>query len=174
MGTKYTPASDVKEIANDLIEKYHHHLKDIRIEYVMSDKTPKSGGKEVWGQVRKIGSLPAFLAADQDHQKAGDAEPFFVMIISEPIWENLLPTKKTALVDHELCHCGVEVDDEGKVKLTLIPHDLEEFTSIVRRYGLWRDDLRDFVNTAKPHQYDHHHTELESFKEHLDEFNQKS
>jgi len=165
MATKYTPASDVRKIAEELIEKYHPHLQDVRIEYVMGDKAPKSSGKEVWGFVRKVGSLPAYLASDDDHKKAGEVEAFFVMVISEPVWEKLNTEKRTALIDHELCHCGVEVDDEGNGKLTLIPHDLEEFTSIVRRYGLWRDDVRDFINTAKPHQ----HSEMEDFRGHLDE-----
>lgn len=149
MATKYTPAPDVKKIAEELIPKYHHHLENIRIEYVMADKAPKHGGKEVWGYVRKISSLPAYLAAEPSDQKDGQTESFFVMVISEPVWVNLMPDKRIALVDHELCHCGVEVDDEGNSKLILIPHDLEDFTSIVRRYGLWREDVRDFVNTVK-------------------------
>jgi hypothetical protein len=149
MATKYTPAPDVRKIAEDLIPKYHPHLTNVRIEYAFGDKTPKHGGKEVWGYVRKISSLPAYLASQPGDQKAGDTTPFFVMVISEDVWVNLYPDKRTALVDHELCHCGVEVDDEGNHKLILIPHDMEEFSSIVRRYGLWREDVRDFVNTAK-------------------------
>ena len=149
MATKYTPAPDVRAIAEDLIPKYHQHLDGVRIEYVMGDKTPKHGGKETWGYVRKVSSLPAYLASDPADQKGGDVAPFFVMVISEPVWVNLMPDKRVALVDHELCHCGVEVDDEGNSKLVTIPHDLEEFTSIVRRYGLWREEVRDFFHTAK-------------------------
>lgn len=148
MATKYTPAPDVKSIADELIVKYHPHLDGVRIEYVMGDKTPRRGGKDVWGFVKKISSLPAYLAADKNDQKSGDVSPFFVMVISEPIWVNLYPDKRTALVDHELCHCGVEVDDEGNSKLTLIPHDLEEFVAIVRRYGLWMEDVKDFVTAV--------------------------
>ena len=161
MPTKYTSAPDVKAIAEELIPKYHPHLENVRIEYVLSDKTPKQGGKEVWGFVRKVTNLPAFLASKPNEQKAGDFSPFFVMVISEPVWLNLFPDKRTALVDHELCHCGVEVDDEGNLKLTMIPHDLEEFTRIVDRYGLWYESVRDFFNTAKKTKQNDGELELE-------------
>jgi hypothetical protein len=48
-------------------------------------------------------------------------------------------------VDHELTHC--DVDEEGK--LSLRPHDLEEFNVIVRRYGLWRAEVQLFLEAAR-------------------------
>ena len=65
------------------------------------------------------------------------------------------------MVDHELCHAWAEVkqkkDDsdsdeeletDNPVRLGVKPHDLEEFSCIVRRHGLWRDDIQDFVEAA--------------------------
>lgn len=144
----FSPAPEVKEIAEQLIPKFHGHLKDfsVRIEYVFIDKIPKKGGKEVWGYVQKVTNLNAFLAKDNP-----DSDPFFVMVISSPIWEILSKNGKTALVDHELCHCGAklqEKEEESVVKLYLIPHDLEEFNAINRRYGLWQDE----VNREEPEE----------------------
>lgn len=145
----YREAPQVKKIAEELIEKYHHHLIDfdVRIDYVFVDKTPKIGGKEVWGKCQKISSLNAFLAGENE-----DCDPFFVIIISEPVWDVLPPDKRRALVDHELCHTWSEASQkedtdgsEDAVKLSLNPHDLEEFTCIVRRHGLWREDVEAFV-----------------------------
>lgn len=155
---EFRPAPEVEEIAKDLIQKYHGHLLDfnVRIEYVFSNKTPKKGGKEVWAYVRKMSSLNAYLAGtDEDNGSGGD---FFVMVVSEPVWEILPPNKRTPLVDHELCHLWAEADQvdeddadaigEDPVKLSLNPHDVEEFSPIVRRWGLWREDVEDFVNAA--------------------------
>jgi len=142
----------VKQIAEDLIPKYHQHLIDfdVRIEYVFIDKTPKAKGREVWGTCRKISNLNAFLANGQD-----GSDPFFVITISEPVWEVLPPKSKIALVDHELCHAWAEAQQdeetdgsEDVVKLSLRPHDLEEFSCVVRRHGLWRDDIQAFVDAA--------------------------
>lgn len=150
--TNYRPAPEVKKIAEELIPKYHQHLLDfnVRIEYVFSDKTPKSKGRETWGSCRKVSSLNAFLANAQD-----GTDPFFVIVISEPVWEILPHAARVALVDHELCHAWAEADqnedDDGSddpVKLSTKPHDLEEFACIVRRHGLWRDDVRSFVEAA--------------------------
>ena len=148
---KYRPAVEVKEIADRLIPKYHSHLIDfsVRLEYVFVDKTPKSKGVEVWGTCRKVTSLNAFLANQQE-----GSDPFFVITISEPVWDVLPPEKREALVDHELCHAWSEAsqnedDDEADpVKMSVRPHDLEEFSCIVRRHGLWRDGVKAFVEAA--------------------------
>lgn len=153
--SSYKPAPEVKEIAEDLIQKYHQHLIDysIKIEYVFVDKTPKSNGREVWGKCKKVTSLNAYLASP-DPNKEGSGDPFFVIIISEPIWDLLSKDKKIALVDHELCHAWAEEnqkedDDESPpFKVSIKPHDLEEFSCIVRRHGLWREDVKEFIDSA--------------------------
>jgi len=148
---QHRPALEVAEIATNLVEKYHRHLLDfdVKLEYVFVDKTPKRNGKEVWGTCRKVSSLNAFLAGDDD-----GSDPFFVIVISEPIWDILPPDTRKALIDHELCHAWAkanqkEDDDEADpVKLSLRPHDVEEFACIIRRHGLWREDIQDFVDAA--------------------------
>ena len=149
MSTKYDPAPEVKKIADELISKYHSHLLDfsVKMEYRFIDKIPKKGGKEVWGTCRKISSLPASLAAGNP-----DGDPFFCIVISKPIWDVLPDEKRVTLVDHEITHAFVEYNDDDEnpvVKLSIKPHDLEEFVSIVKRYGMWRQDIEEFVNLAK-------------------------
>lgn len=156
--SKFDPAPEVQQIAEELIPKYHQHLVDfdVRIRYVFANKTPKSKGREVWGTCRKISGLNAFLEGQGD----GD-EPFFVVTISRDVWDVLPHDKKVALVDHELCHAWAEVkqakeeadadaeiEQDNPVKLSVKPHDLEEFSCIVRRHGLWREDIEDFVDAA--------------------------
>lgn len=148
--TYYKHAQEVEDIAIDLIQKYHGHLTDfdVHLEYVFVSKAPKRNGKEIWGQCRKVTGFNAHIA----EQNGG--EPFYVILISEPVWDILPQDKRTALVDHELCHAWAEAnqkedDDEiDPVKLSLRPHDLEEFSAIVRRHGIWREDIDAFVEAA--------------------------
>jgi hypothetical protein len=158
MAVKFFPAPEVEKIAEDLIPKYHEHLINfqVRIRYVFIDKAPKSKGKEIWGTCRKISGLNAFLEGGGD-----DDEAFFVITISHDVWEILPHDKRVALVDHELCHAWAEVkqakdeadadaeiEQDNPVKLSVKPHDLEEFACIVRRHGLWRDSIEEFVEAA--------------------------
>lgn len=154
---KYFEAPEVAEVAQELIANYHQHLIDfdVKIRYVFVDKTPNSKGKEVWGTCRKVSGLNAYLEGESP-----DGDAFFVITISKDIWDILPSDKKRALVDHELCHAWAEVkqlknesDDsdfetDNPVKLSVKPHDLEEFSCIVRRHGLWREDIEEFVNAA--------------------------
>lgn len=155
---KFFEAPEVKALADDLIDKYHRHLLDysVKLRYVFTDKTQKSKGKEVWGTCRKVSGLNAYLEGESP-----DGDPFFVITISKDVWDILPDDKKLALVDHELCHAWAEakqqkddgdsdedLETDNPVKLSVMPHDLEEFSCIVRRHGLWRDDVKAFVAEA--------------------------
>ena len=96
--------------------------------------------KLVFATTKKIMGLNAALAKNDD--------PFFCIVISHPVWEVLPQKHRDALVDHELCHCGVEVDEKGEVKLVLRNHDVQEFSEIVRRYGPWNPDVQEFLNAV--------------------------
>lgn len=143
MAKEFQPAPEVAEIARELIDLYHSHLGPVRIEYVFILEAPKVNGKLVWARAKKIGGLNAWLA--QENQKElTEPEEFFVIEVVKPIWQQLDEKARKALTDHELTHCWV--DEKGK--LSIHPHDLEEFNSIVRRWGLWRDDVQLFFEAG--------------------------
>jgi putative metallopeptidase len=60
--------------------------------------------------------------------------------------ENIDGKQRRALVDHELNHLNIDIDTG---KYSLLPHDLEEFSGIVRRHGLWRDSVKFFIEAAR-------------------------
>jgi len=155
---KYAPAPAVQEIGDKLVAQYHQHLLDcaVRVEYVFRDDVPKKNGKEVLGVARKISNLASFLAgSEHEKNEAETGEPFFCIVISYPWWHALNPAQREALVDHELCHCLAEfVEDENgeptkEVRLKIGGHDVEEFSDVVRRHGLWLSDVRSFAQTIK-------------------------
>lgn len=140
---EYSDAPEVRAIAKDIIASHHRHLLNATIRYVFRDEAAKKGSKVILGTARKIGGLNAFLASS--HLDMNEAEDFFVIEIAADEWQHLDHKQRAALVDHELMHC--DVDEDGKLKM--VPHDLEEFTSIVRRHGLWKEDVRDFAHEVQ-------------------------
>lgn len=148
----YTPAPQVRRLADDLILDHHKHLMGVPIRYVFVDPVPTSKGKQVWGRARKVSGLNAFLAAGvgEDEIVHEDSDwSFFVIEIARDIWDHLEPAGRRALVDHELCHCDIGEDSEGNRKLVTRAHDVEEFQEVVRRHGLWRSDVERFASAVQ-------------------------
>lgn len=154
--TTYRPASEVRRIAEDLIPKYHADLADVRIDYVFRDAAAKSRGGTVWGKARKIGGLNAYLASiESDVSDVVDVEDFFVIEIAEDIWATLDTKQRVALVDHELCHFGIDYDEKrDEAKLVMRAHDVEEFRDIVERHGLWAEPLTSMAKAMTQQQLD--------------------
>lgn len=156
MAATYRPAPAVERIAKDLIARHHTDLHGVPIRYVFRSEAAKKAGKVVFGTARKISGLNAYLAADDVDEAGYGAEDFFVIEIAEDVWSVLDSDQRVALVDHELCHCSLEVTDDGTVKLGIRPHDLEEFRAVVERHGLWEPEVELFaeVLVAQPKLFD--------------------
>lgn len=142
MPQEYAPVPEVAKVTRQLINNEHSHLGPVRIEYVFVSECPKVAGKIQWGRAKKVSGLNAYLASE--NQEPGIPDEFFVIEIVRPVWTQLDEKSKKALIDHELTHCWVD-DEDG---LSIKPHDLEEFNAIVRKYGLWRDDVELFIEAA--------------------------
>lgn len=149
MTVEYEPAAEAAKIAKGVIKDHHRHLTEVRIEYVFRDKHQTSNGREVWAKTRKVAGLHAYLAAESEHVDAEAGEPFFVVELAKDIWQILNKGQREALIDHELCKCSAEFNDDGDVALKVKPHDLEEFRAVVERRGLWRPDVTEFLRAAK-------------------------
>lgn len=135
----YAKAEAPELIGQQLIAKYHTHLATAKMCYIFRSKAKKSGSKVVLGTASKLSDKLKVLA-DFD----------FIIEIGHDEWNSLNPQQQQALVDHELCHCGGEEDEQtGDMKWKILPHDLEEFREIVGRYGFWKTDIKDFVQSVR-------------------------
>jgi putative metallopeptidase len=146
MPQEYSPAPEVEDVARDLIHLYHTHLATVRIDYVFATEALKEKGKIVLGRAKKVSGLNAYIAAKDRGYESSQPEEFFVIEIHRGSWLQLSEKQRKALCDHELHHLDVDLDTN---KLSLKPHDLEEFNAIVRRYGLWQPDVEFFVRAAR-------------------------
>lgn len=77
----------------------------------------------------------------------------FVIILNFEAWAGFDKPKKLALLDHELMHADQAVDKDGEPKVDpkgrkvwrIRKHDVEEFSAIVKRHGIWKRDLEQFA-----------------------------
>ncbi len=146
-------APEAEAIAQTLKEKYHTHLLGVRVDCCFRSETQKTKGKRVLGSAAKTTIREEFLGRRGRNETGQFTAPehYFVLVFSEPEWKVLSDDQRIALVDHELCHCGVTEDGEGNRKLKLLPHDIEEFAAVVRRHGLYKGDIEQFAKSLRPH-----------------------
>lgn len=132
MATWFENAPSAAEIARELIEDHHEHLRQALIRFVFRHSTNWSRqGEVVLGSTRRPGALEVFLSGH---------ELDFVIVLNAGEWSAMTPEQQKAEVDHELSHCGRNDKDEW----CLWPHDVEEFAAVIDRHGLWRRNLETF------------------------------
>ena len=129
----YWRDSALDKLAEEVRMKHHEHLHDAEISYLMTKKPMNRGGKAIAGKAKLSKGLIGF------YSKAD-----FIIIIDAAYWDNFDVPQRRALVDHELKHCSYEDHEEGNRTWIIRGHDIEEFTDIVDRHGLWHDDLKTF------------------------------
>lgn len=132
MPKEYFPAPEIERIAERLIEIFKPELEAFTIRYVFNADNPTKDGREVTALARKITGLNAYLA--------GEPDGFFVLEFGRPAFEELTEAQLVAVVHHELCHFGIS--DTGN--LWIIPHDVEEFSEVVKIHGAYDLNLMIF------------------------------
>lgn len=139
MAKTYEQAEAVEQIANGLIPNYKPDLVEARIMYVFVDKAGTKNGREIWGKAKKV---PAFWD--------WYAEKDFLIEVALDKWNELDANQRTALVAHLLEHCIGEADEEtADMKWKIRDPEVQEFTSVLQRYGVWHSGLVDFVSAAQ-------------------------
>jgi len=99
----------------------------VRVAYLSSYEEKKKSGKAVLGE--------CVLVRDQYRW----CVPYdFMIFIYEPNCIDLNKEQKRILIMHELMHIGVDQDADD-IKFKIVPHDVEEFWYIIRKYGLTWD-----------------------------------
>lgn len=133
--TKWSEASqEVLNIAQDMIGQYHPDLVDASIGFLFRDKAGTSGNKMVLGHAEKVSDrLRPYLDYD------------FIIWLSEEDFIAMTEERKEAIIDHELCHITITEDGDRK----MVRHDVEEFTAIIERHGLWNWDLIEMGDQVK-------------------------
>ena len=138
---KITIAHDAKSIASELIAEVHPHLRMARILYLFTTKQMKKCDAVILGKAKKLSVLEKFLTSGNESVEAGFD---FILQFDLNEWTDLTEAQRRALVDHELCHCGIS-DNGWKLRA----HDVEEFAAVIQRHGFWKRDVRAFGEIAQ-------------------------
>ncbi len=130
---------EIEEMARKIIAQHHSDLVEAKIEFIEKDGEWNSKGKIKLGSAQKVSDkMKALINA------------VFIITINGPVWNQLQKEEKEALLDHELCHCvKVGEDKFGNPKWDINSHDVEEFSAIIRRHGLWKPDLVQFGKNVR-------------------------
>jgi len=149
----------------------HSHLEHARIGVLLTNVEYTYKGKRVCGQAEeaKPTGANAWKKAQQRQQLerwfgdwfSGQLPDFLITLDAQYIDMQMQrgnPGAVCALVEHELYHCAQATDRNGmpafddrtgRPKWTIAPHDVEEFTGVIERYGGVTDELTRTVKAAK-------------------------
>ena len=131
---EWMEAPAVEELAKQLIEKYHGHLAHAKIKYLFRQGKWSSQDKTTWAKAYKVSERDNFLTGYD-----------FYVIVNLDVWNELGQESRTALIDHELSHCG----QNEKYEWCIWGHDVEDFAAVVRRHGLWNEDVKKYLQAAE-------------------------
>src|ERR1035437_6723825 len=137
----------IYEMMREIIVQSHDHLKDARIALALNlNWKADIDGRLVLGKCKK--------GSDLDRELHGFD---FVILLNLEAFKTMTEEMRRALIDHELTHAQVKLDDEtgkpmederGRVCYRTRKHDIEEFHEIVARHGIYKSDIKEFVRTA--------------------------
>jgi len=125
---KFWDAVEPKELATKLIEAGNFNFPtNTPILYVFVDKA-----KKFWGKCQLVSGVHQFASGYQ-----------YMIQFNNEVWQTLTAVQREALVFHELLHVFY---DSERDKYSIAEHDVEEFVRVVHKYGLWREDVKKFMD----------------------------
>lgn len=154
---QYELSTEVGKVAKAVIKEHLNDLSSKQIVYVTQEKKDdKTGvaiaqmrkGKPVFGDIKLIGGLNAFLASGADRTDHNGPTPFPVLVVSRHAWDLMKPEQRKAFVHQQLNRLDYDLDTG---KPSLVDYDVKEFSVIAKLYGAWNDHLSRFLKTAKQH-----------------------
>lgn len=129
----YETSEELRSLGESVIKAFPEELRtivdfDVKIGYVLSYEAKKDKGKAIAADCRKVtGTYTAYLPFD------------FIITFYEPNMYYMTKNQKQILMLHELKHIGI-----GERGLRVEPHNIEDFESILRRFGLsWNHNGND-------------------------------
>jgi len=139
---------------DELVDKHHEDLDNagarIALAWCLSWKADVDGHVTL-GKCKRASDLDRELYAYD-----------FVLLLNQEWFEDAAVTdaQRRALIDHELSHAAVKLDkdgepvedERGRTVFRTVKHDIEEFSAVVARHGIYKRDLEAFaraLNQAK-------------------------
>ena len=136
--SRYYLAPAIRAVADTIISRYHPHLQEAAIAYLLRRGAWKRRGHVVTGKA---------VAAPEQWRYLSGCD--LALIINEEVWQGLGNKGREVLLDHELSHfTAPTADKRGNLHWALREHDLQEFSEVVKRHGVCCGDHRRLVAAA--------------------------
>lgn len=143
--------SAVYELLESVRKKWHWDgLSKCRLAVAWQfEVKPDSDGRLMLGKAK--------VASELEHRLHG---VHAVIVLNFDAWHNQLkPHQREAVIDHELCHIQPQIDSDGHQKtdssgrllFRLRRHEIEEFSEVVARHGIYKKDLERMYAAARRH-----------------------
>jgi len=134
MSDVWEAGKDVMAVVQHYIANHHPTLasvdKDIAV--LFKEKATKRGGQVVLGTSKKAPHILDILGRKDTNFK-------FIIEIAADEWATLTNAQQGALIDHLLCACRVEIDEEtAELKCSIASPDVAFFWDELKRHGDWR------------------------------------
>lgn len=128
MDTEFYKESEKYKLIAEKVINEHDELawipNCVNIAYCSSLKEKTRNGGDVYGECKKVEEVyKVFIPYD------------FIIIIYDQICFKMTDEQLEILLYHELLHVGINEKD-GKTEYKINPHDVEDFSVILRQYGL--------------------------------------
>lgn len=140
----YTLDKGLEDLAKQIIQAHRPYLGHVKIAFMFRPEASVSDDKVVAGMCIRVDDRNRVIH-DQD----------FIIEIAKDVWDDAPSIEfKTAIMDHELGHCGLRMSEDGDViydektnrpKTYLKKHDIEEFADVFERHGAYHANLREFM-----------------------------
>lgn len=138
----------------------HSHLSDAKLGMIWTNVPNAKNMRSVAGQAEKMppmamGKWQRARAAAQIEGWFGEL-PDFLLTFDAGAASVMDDASFCALVEHELYHCGQEIDQygmpkfrtDGRPAFAIRGHDVEEFVGVVSRYGAAASGVEQMVEAA--------------------------
>lgn len=136
-------AVEAYELLDELLTHFHAPLEGARIEIAwLRNVKADADGRLRLGKPIKSADLPRQLHGVD-----------WIVALNRQAMGMFNSAQRRALIDHELCHVDLarnaktgetRTDALGRTVMRVRKHDIEEFREVVRRHGLYTDDLKQF------------------------------
>lgn len=145
-----------------LTNPHHEHLQSASIGWLWTNTTAEHRGRRIAGEAQMLKEAPAKwaqLRTEMQLRQWFGHLPTFLITLDANYAREAPDDAFCALVEHELYHCGQEVDEFGSPKFkqsgepsfTMRGHDVEQFVGVVERYGAAAAGVAEMVNAANSH-----------------------
>lgn len=141
----YVWNEQAENIAGHIIPSHHPRLEKVKIAHLFKVRPKSDKPRKLHLRDGKKLTLAKTSKVSDKNRVLMEQGFIFIIEYDQDFWDQLLTLEQQeALVDHELMHCGNDMDG-----YYLRTHDLEEFRDIVTRHGFWKDDIKAFVETTQ-------------------------